>query len=43
MSGVGEARITRKLTAILAADVVGFSRLMDVDEEGTLERLDRTS
>jgi adenylate cyclase len=43
MSGVGEAHITRKPTAILAADVVGFSRLMGVDEEGTLERLDRTS
>jgi len=39
MSGVGEAHVTRKLTAILAADVVGFSRLMGVDEEGTLERL----
>src|SRR5260221_3523993 len=39
MSGVGEAHVTRKLTAILAADVVGFSRLMGVDEEGTLERM----
>src|SRR6201999_1581174 len=30
---------TRKLAAILAADVVGFSRLAGVDEEGTLARL----
>ena len=29
----------RKLTAILAADVVGYSRLMREDETGTLERL----
>jgi adenylate cyclase len=29
----------RKLTAILAADVVGFSRLTGSDEEGTLARL----
>src|SRR5258706_6349562 len=32
-------RVERKLAAILAADVVGYSRLMGVDEEGTLERL----
>ena len=32
-------RIERKLAAILAADVVGYSRLMGADEEGTLERL----
>ena len=30
---------TRRLAAILAADVAGFSRLMGADEEGTLERL----
>jgi adenylate cyclase len=30
---------TRRLAAILAADVAGYSRLMGVDEEGTLERL----
>jgi adenylate cyclase len=30
---------TRKLAAILAADVVGYSRLMGADEEGTLTRL----
>jgi TolB-like protein/class 3 adenylate cyclase/Tfp pilus assembly protein PilF len=30
---------TRKLVAILAADVVGFARLAGADEEGTLARL----
>jgi adenylate cyclase len=29
----------RRLAAILAADVAGYSRLMEVDEEGTHERL----
>ena len=29
----------RRLAAILAADVVGYTRLMGVDEAGTLERL----
>jgi adenylate cyclase len=29
----------RRLAAILAADVVGYSRLIGADEEGTLERL----
>ena len=29
----------RRLTAIMSADVVGYSRLMAVDEEGTLARL----
>lgn len=29
----------RKLAAILAADVAGYSRLMEVDEEGTLSAL----
>jgi class 3 adenylate cyclase len=29
----------RRLTAILAADVAGYSRLMGMDEEGTHERL----
>src|SRR5438128_10570169 len=29
----------RRLTAILAADVAGYSRLMGTDEEGTHERL----
>ena len=31
----------RKLTAILAADVVGYSRLMQEDEAGTLAALKR--
>jgi adenylate cyclase len=31
--------ISRRLAAILAADVAGYSRLMGADEEGTLERL----
>jgi class 3 adenylate cyclase len=30
---------SRRLAAILAADVAGYSRLMAADEEGTLERL----
>jgi adenylate cyclase len=30
---------TRRLAAILAADVAGYSRLMEADEEGTHERL----
>jgi adenylate cyclase len=30
---------TRRLAAILAADVAGYSRLMGADEEGTLQRL----
>jgi len=32
------ATATRRLTAFLAADVVGYSRLMGADEEGTHER-----
>ena len=32
-------RAARRLAAILAADVVGYSRLMGQDEQGTLERL----
>jgi adenylate cyclase len=31
--------VERKLAAILAADVAGYSRLMEVDEEGTLNAL----
>ena len=31
--------VERKLTAILAADVAGYSRLMGADEVGTLQRL----
>src|SRR5271167_2534301 len=30
---------TRRLAAILAADVAGYSRLIEADEEGTLERV----
>jgi class 3 adenylate cyclase len=30
---------TRRLAAILAADVAGYSRLIGADEEGTHERL----
>src|SRR5580692_5111917 len=30
---------TRRLAAILAADVAGYSRLVGADEEGTLNRL----
>src|SRR5215470_16446313 len=35
---VGE-RVQRRLAAILAADVVGYSRLMERDEAGTLTTL----
>jgi len=31
--------LTRRLAAILAADVAGYSRLIGVDEQGTLNRL----
>ncbi len=34
-----EERVQRRLAAILAADVVGYSRLMGEDEEGTLATL----
>ena len=34
-----ETRVERRLAAILAADVVGYSRLMGADEVGTHERL----
>jgi adenylate cyclase len=36
---MAEARVQRRLAAILAADVAGYSRLMGVDEEGTLAAL----
>jgi adenylate cyclase len=32
-------RVQRRLTAILAADIAGYSRLMGTDEEGTLAQL----
>jgi adenylate cyclase len=36
---MAEARVERRLAAIVAADVAGYSRLMGVDEEGTLAQL----
>ena len=36
---MAEHRAERRLAAILAADVAGYSRLMGADEEGTLARL----
>ena len=40
MSGVVGGRIVeRRLAAIVAADVAGYSRLMGMDEEGTLAQL----
>src|SRR6266568_5329633 len=38
---LSEERVERRLAAILAADVVGYSRLMGQDEAGTLARLRR--
>jgi class 3 adenylate cyclase len=35
---MAEQRVQRRLAAILAADVVGYSRLMGEDEEGTRAR-----
>jgi adenylate cyclase len=35
-------RVERRLAAILAADVAGYSRLMGQDEEGTLDALKAT-
>src|SRR3954471_9923845 len=34
-----QARVNRRLAAILAADVVGYSRLMEADEAGTARTL----
>jgi adenylate cyclase len=34
-----QRNVERRLAAVLAADVVGYSRLMEVDEAGTLARL----
>src|SRR6266699_3077627 len=36
---MNEAAVERRLAAILAADVVGYSRLMGADEVGTLRAL----
>src|SRR6516164_2992963 len=38
-AGLASERVERRLTAILAADVAGYSRLMEADEEETLARL----
>jgi adenylate cyclase len=37
--GVAEQGVKRKLAAIVAADIVGYSRLMEADEAGTLAQL----
>jgi adenylate cyclase len=34
-----DKRVERRLAAVLAADVAGYSRLMGADEEGTLDKL----
>ena len=36
---MSEGRVERRLAAILAVDVAGYSRLMGEDEEGTLAAL----
>jgi adenylate cyclase len=36
---MSEGRVERRLAAIMAVDVVGYSRLMGIDEEGTLAAL----
>jgi adenylate cyclase len=36
---MSEGRVERRLAAILAADVVGYSRLMGEDEAGTRARM----
>jgi class 3 adenylate cyclase len=36
---MAEERVQRRLAAILAADVVGYSRLMEQDEAGTMATL----
>ena len=36
---MAEREVLRKLTAILATDVVGYSRLMEADVPGTLARM----
>src|SRR5712692_11880925 len=39
MTTEARERVERRLAAILAADVAGYSRLMGADEEGTLAAL----
>src|SRR5262245_25896583 len=36
---MAEEQVQRRLAAILAADVVGYSRLMEANEEGTMGAL----
>ena len=36
---MAKVRVQRRLAAILAADIVGYSRLMGADEAGTLAAL----
>jgi adenylate cyclase len=36
---MAEGRVERRLSAIFASDIVGYSRLMGADEEGTLARM----
>jgi TolB-like protein/class 3 adenylate cyclase/cytochrome c-type biogenesis protein CcmH/NrfG len=36
---MAEDRVERRLAAILAGDIAGYSRLMNIDEEGTLHNL----
>ena len=38
LSSMAKERVQRRLAAILAADMVGYSRLMEDDEEGTVAR-----
>ncbi len=40
---MAEQRVQRRLAAILAADVVGYSRLMGADEPGTRARFNDRS
>ena len=39
MAEMAEDRVDRRLAAIFAGDIAGYSRLMGVDEEGTLRQL----
>jgi adenylate cyclase len=39
MTNPADQKVQRRLAAILAADVVGFTALMSQDEEGTLARI----
>jgi adenylate cyclase len=38
-TGMAEERVERRLAAIFAGDIAGYSRLMGADEEGTLRQL----